>query len=212
MTSALPGDAAAHVRSGAGRHDGEVLAVDVDVEAQTLEDRRHVVARDLDAEHVVRCRAPMNSTVGGVGHVAGDVERVTQPLQLRTALAQDLHETRGRAKRAAGDRRRVRIGSSPPCAGRGASNFARWPSDRSRPPRASTSVVTSLISLAAPPMMPASPRTVSSPSTMTQSSPVSPSPRPAVASWRSTPSSVTSVSPRRARRARSVRPATCAAS
>ena len=76
----------------------------------------------------------------------------------------------------------------------------------------STSVVDSEISLEAPPMIPARPRTWSSPSTMTQSSPVSPRPRPAFASSRTTPSRVSSVSPLRALRARSVFPATCAAS
>ena len=68
-----------------------------------------------------------------------------------------------------------------------------------------TVVVASLISVDAPPMIPASPIATSSPSQMTRSSPVSPSAPDARPSSRTVPSSSSSRSPSAARRTRSVR-------
>ena len=62
------------------------------------------------------------------------------------------------------------------------------------------------ISDEAPPMMPPMPTGVPSASQMRQSSPVSPRLRPRTPTVRSTPSSVTTVSPGRARRTLSPRP------
>ena len=66
----------------------------------------------------------------------------------------------------------------------------------------STVVVDPSISEVAPPMMPAMPITVSSASQITQSIPASPRPRPGTPRVRSTPSSVSIVSPLAARRTR----------
>ena len=87
-------------------------------------------------------------------------------------LSRSSSTKRATARRASsGDRRRVRTGWTPRCAGRDAWRIARWSWDRRRPPRTARRSVASLISLEAPPMMPARPSSWSSPSTMTQSSP-----------------------------------------
>ena len=91
------GGTAAHVRTRGWRHDGEEVTGHRDLEAQSLENLSHVVTRDLDPENafdvvfVERDRRRRRQR-------ALDVEWVTEPLQLGTTLAEDLHETRCGAK------------------------------------------------------------------------------------------------------------------
>ena len=176
------------------------------VEADRADELRDVARRRAPLRSGAGPGPPAPSPMNGIGHIATHVEQAVGHLEAGHALAEHLAEAGHRRLDPPRIAAPARSAPTPRCAGRGAWTCGRWPSGRSRPPRAAPqSSVGDLRGSAAHDAGDAN-RRVPSASQIRQSSPVSPRPRPRTPTVRSTPSRVSMVSPERARRTLRPRP------
>ena len=92
------GHATAHIWSCTGWHHRKAPPGHAHVESKSGKNRRHLVTSNGDAEDSLNV-ALVEFDRRWCGRDTGDVERVAEPFQLGTTLAENVHESSGGAKR-----------------------------------------------------------------------------------------------------------------